>query len=249
MDVPSLVRQAPRIYGSRTAIISEAGILTFAQAWDRGVRLANGLRALGVERGDRVAGLEDNNQGAADLLIGCAIAGAVRVPLYARNARRSHGHMLEQTGAKVVLTDAVYADSVTGLEKEVESLEHVVVRDAGYEDWLAAQSAQDPMTEVDADDWYIIRHSAGTTGPPKGVGYTPHDWLANCRNWFYRLGPLGLDTGGGGAGPLPPRAGWTAWSGTRARSRTRPDTCSCPPGCTARPTCCSARSTRRKCSP
>jgi len=208
MDVPSLMRQATQIYGSRTALISEAGIFTFAQAWDRGVRLANGLRALGVERGDRVAGLEDNNQGAADLLIGCAIAGAVRVPLYARNARHSHGHMLEQTGAKVVLTDAVYADSVTGLEKEITSLEHVVVRDAGYEDWLAAQSAQDPMVEVGGDDWYIIRHSAGTTGRPKGVGYTQHDWLVNCRNWFYRLAPLRLDSVVGHAGPISHASGY-----------------------------------------
>ncbi len=28
--------------------------LTFSQAWERGVRLANGLRALGLEPGDRI---------------------------------------------------------------------------------------------------------------------------------------------------------------------------------------------------
>ena len=106
MDVPSLMRQAVQLYGSRTAIVTEDRTLTFAQAWDRGVRLANALRALGVGPGDRVAGVEDNNLGAADLFIGCAIAGAVRVPLYARNARRSHGHMLAQTAARVVLADA-----------------------------------------------------------------------------------------------------------------------------------------------
>ena len=138
MDVPSLMRQAAQIYGRRTAIITEDRILTFAEAWDRGVRVANGLRALGVRRGDRVAGLEDNNLGAADLFLGCAIAGAVRVPLYARNARRSHGQMLEQTAARVVLSDPAYADTVTGLENEIATLDHVIIRDDRYEDWLAA---------------------------------------------------------------------------------------------------------------
>lgn len=208
MDVPSLMRQAVQLYGDRTAIITEDRTLTFAQAWERGVRLANALRALGVRPGDRVAGVEDNNLGAADLFIGCAIAGAVRVPLYARNARRSHGHMLAQTAARVVLADAAYADTVTGLEQEIPSLDHVVVRDSGYEDWLAGQSAADPMAEVGPDDWYIIRHSAGTTGRPKGVGYTQHDWLVNCRNWFYRLAPLRMSSVVGHAAPISHASGY-----------------------------------------
>lgn len=208
MDVPSLMRQAARLYGSRTAIITEDRTLTFAQAWERGVRLGNALRALGVGPGDRVAGVEDNNLGAADLFIGCAIAGAVRVPLYARNARRSHGHMLAQTAARVVLADAAYADTVTGLEDEIPTLDHVVVRDAGYEDWLAAQPATDPLVEVGPDDWYIIRHSAGTTGRPKGVGYTQHDWLVNCRNWFYRLAPLRMSSVVGHAAPISHASGY-----------------------------------------
>ncbi len=208
MDVPSLMRQAAQIYGGRTAIITEQRTLTFVQAWDRGVRVANALRALGVQPGDRVAGLEDNNLGAADLFLGAAIAGAVRVPLYARNARRSHAQMLEQTAARVVLTDQVYADTVAGLEREIPALEHVIVRDDGYEDWLVAQPAADPMVEVWPDDWYIIRHSAGTTGRPKGVGYTQHDWLVNCRNWFYRLAPLRLSSVVGHAGPISHASGY-----------------------------------------
>src|ERR1700733_7155261 len=135
VDVPSLMRQAMQFNADRRAIITEDGQLTFGQMWDRGVRLANGLIDLGVSPGDRVAGLEDNNLGAADLFLACAIAGAVRVPLYARNARPSHGHMLAQTKAVVVLTDLAYADTVTGLDKEIDTLNHVIVRDAGYEDW------------------------------------------------------------------------------------------------------------------
>jgi acyl-CoA synthetase (AMP-forming)/AMP-acid ligase II len=208
VDVPSLMRQAATLYRDRTALITEDAQFTYAQAWARGVRLANGLRALGVRPGDRVAGLEDNNLGAADLFLGCAIAGAVRVPLYARNARAAHQHMLEQTQTRVVLVDATHADEVKGLDGDIDGLAHILVRDAGYESWLAAQSDSDPLIDVAGESWFIIRHSAGTTGHPKGVGYTQHDWLVNCRNWYYRLPNLQAHSVVGHAGPISHASGY-----------------------------------------
>jgi acyl-CoA synthetase (AMP-forming)/AMP-acid ligase II len=202
------MRQAMTLYRERTALITEDASYTFAQAWERGVRMANGLCALGVRPGDRVAGLEDNNLGAADLFLGCAIAGAVRVPLYARNARRSHQQMIEQTQTRVVVVDGTHADEVKGLDGEIDGLSHILVRDEGYERWLSEQSGNDPVLRVGADDWYIIRHSAGTTGRPKGIGYTQHDWLVNCRNWYYRLPNLQAHSVVGHAGPISHASGY-----------------------------------------
>ena len=126
--------------------------------------MANGLRAAGVQPGDRVAAVEDNTLGAADLFLGAAIAGAVRVPLYPRSSRDAHAVMMGQTGTTLVVAEEPYADAVKGLDREVASLRTVLVRDTAYEDWVAAQSAEDPLVEVAPDDWYIIRHSSGTTG-------------------------------------------------------------------------------------
>lgn len=207
MDVPGLMRQSATLYRDRTALITEHATFTFGEAWARGVRTANGLRALGVAPGDRVAGLEDNNLGAADLFLGCAIAGAVRVPLYARNARQAHHHMIVQTRARVVVVDAAHADEVKGLDDEIEDL-RVLVRDEGYENWLDEQSGTDPELRIGPDDWYVIRHSAGTTGRPKGVGYTQHDWLVNCRNWYYRLPNLAAHSVVGHAGPISHASGY-----------------------------------------
>ncbi|MGQ0624828.1 MAG: class I adenylate-forming enzyme family protein [Sporichthyaceae bacterium] len=208
MDVPSMMRQAVTLNADRPAIRTEEHQLTFTQMWDRGVRLANALIDLGVRPGDRVAGLEDNNLGAADLFLAAAIAGAVRVPLYARNSADAHAHMVSHTGTSVIITDQAYADSVADLPAALDSLRHVVVRDEGYEKWLGGQSDLDPMVEVGADDWYIIRHSAGTTGKPKGTGYTQHVWLVNCRNWFYRLPNLRWDSVVGHAGPISHASGY-----------------------------------------
>lgn len=208
MDVRALMRQAVSFNHDRVAIVTEERTLTFAEMWERGIRLANALRALGVEPGDRVAGLEDNNLGAADFFIGCALAGAVRVPLYPRNSREAHEHMLDHTQCKVVLSDAAYAESVLGLDNEIADLDHVVVRDEGYEGWVAAQNATDPDVPVEGDDWYVIRHSGGTTGKSKGVGYTNHDWLVVCRNWIYPMERLTASSAVGHAGPISHGSGY-----------------------------------------
>ena len=208
MDVTTLMRQAVAYNRDRVAIITEDQTLTFAEAWRRGVRLANALRALGVEPGDRVAGLEDNNLGAADFLVGCAVAGAVRVPLYPRNSREAHQHMIDHTQCKVVVADSSYADSVKGLESETPDLHHVVVRDSGYEAWLAKHDDTDPDVAVTGDDWYVIRHSGGTTGRAKGVGYTHHDWLVVCRNWMYPMERLTTTSAVGHAGPISHGSGY-----------------------------------------
>ncbi len=208
MDVPGAMRQSVALFGDRTAVIAGGRSWTFIEAWERGVRLANGLRELGVQPGDRVASVEDNNIGAADVTLGCAVLGAIRVPLYARNARESHAHMLERTGSRVVLADPVYGPAVTGLEQEIGTLEHVLVRDAAYDEWHAGRSTVDPEIDVDPDSLYVIRHSAGTTGRPHGVGYSHHDWLVTCRNFFYRMPNLEHDSVVGHAAPVSHGSGY-----------------------------------------
>jgi acyl-CoA synthetase (AMP-forming)/AMP-acid ligase II len=190
MDVRTLMRRAANHYANLTAVVHNERNLTFAQAWDRGIRLANGLRQLGVEPGDRVGVLEDNSVEAADLFQGAAIANVVRVPLYPRNGRPAHLHMLGHTNCKVLLVSAEYAHEVAGMENELPDLQHILVRDDNYEDWLSSQSNEDPNVAVSPDDYFIIRHTGGTTGLSKGVAYTHKAWLAAGRDWFYTFPPV-----------------------------------------------------------
>lgn len=208
MDVPSLMRQAARFNKERRALYFEGRSFTYAEAWDRGVRVANALIAWGVRPGDRVAAVEDNNVAAADFFLGAAVAGAVRVPLYARNSRDSHKTMLRSTEAKIVFADAHYMSSVAGLEDELPTLDRTIARDDTYEGWLMSQSGTDPEVRVADDDWFVIRHSSGTSGRPKGVGYSQHGWVANSRNWFFRLPRIDTHTVLAHAAPISHAAGY-----------------------------------------
>jgi acyl-CoA synthetase (AMP-forming)/AMP-acid ligase II len=190
MDVTSLMRRSALLHAGHPAVIHRDRAVPFAEAWDRAVRVANGLLALGLRPGDRIGVLETNSLGAADLFAGAAVAGLVRVPLYPRNARASHVHMLGHTGCRAVVVSDALAGELDDVGTEVPTIEHVLVRDGGYEDWLRAQSADDPLVPVAADDLFVIRHTGGTTGLPKGVAYSHRSWLAAGRDWFYLFPPM-----------------------------------------------------------
>ena len=190
MNVRTLMRRAAQHYSGYEAVVHNETRLTFAQAWQRGVRLANGLLAMGLKPGDRVGVLEDNSVEAADLFQAAAIANLVRVPLYPRNGRSAHTRMLEHTDCRVLLVSENHAHEVDGLTEELVALERIFVRDDGYERWLADQSDVDPDVPVHPNDYFIIRHTGGTTGLSKGVAYTHKAWLAAGRDWFYTFPPV-----------------------------------------------------------
>ena len=208
MDVRTLMRRAAQFYSQRPAVSHGDRTLTFAEAWDRGVRLANGLGGLGLSPGDRVASLEDNVLEAQDFFAGTAAGGFVRVPLYARDSRAAYLHNLTHTGCRALVVDPRYVEDVAGLVDEVPTLEHVIIRDESYEGWLAGQSSVDPDPAIDPDDWYIIRHTGGTTGHAKGVANSHRSWLAAGRDWTYALPPIAVGDSCLHAGPISHGSGY-----------------------------------------
>jgi acyl-CoA synthetase (AMP-forming)/AMP-acid ligase II len=190
MEVRELLRQAAQRYPDRVAVIDEGRATTFAEAWARGCRLANGLLALGLRAGDRIGVLDENSLASVDAFLGAAIANVVRVPLYPRNSRESHRYMLEHTGCRAVIVDQDLADSVAGLEAEVPGLETVLVRDDKYESWLAKFNSGDPDPAIEPADLFVIRHTGGTSGRPKGVPYTHRSWIDASTLVFFNLPPV-----------------------------------------------------------
>ena len=144
LTVTGLMRQSARYNAGRTAIICGERRLSFDEAWKRGIQLANLLLELGLRPGDRVGVLEDNALESQDFFLGSAIAGLVRVPLYARNTPESHSHMLGHTGCRGVVVSAHYAAELQSIVPDLPELQAVLVRDDDYEARLAASSLQDP---------------------------------------------------------------------------------------------------------
>ncbi|MFF6772993.1 long-chain fatty acid--CoA ligase [Streptomyces sp. NPDC012637] len=163
----------------RTALIHGSTTVTYAALHERTTRLAHGLRAAGVRRGDRIAYLGPNHPAFLETLFAAGLLGAVFVPLNTRLAAPEIAYQLEDSGASVLLhspAHATTAETVTGVRTVVEA------GGAAYEELLATGSAEPIDEAVSPDDVCIIMYTSGTTGRPKGAMLTHGNLVWNAVN-------------------------------------------------------------------
>ncbi len=134
--------------------------LTFAQLWDRAGRVAGGLRAAGLQRGDRAAIRLPNGIDWVIAFWGAQLAGVVAVPVNTRFTESEVEYVVSDSGARHVFEP----------EARLPDGDPVVVEDLAPGD-LAA-----------------IFYTSGTTGFPKGAMTSHANFLANTENAFRCIG-------------------------------------------------------------
>jgi acyl-CoA synthetase (AMP-forming)/AMP-acid ligase II len=133
---------------------------TYAELWDRATRVAGGLRAAGVQPGDRVANRLPNGNDWVYAFWGTLLAGAVTVPVNTRFTETEAAYVVSDSGARHVFLPG--EPLVTG--------EPLVVDDQGH-------------TELAG-----IFYTSGTTGSPKGAMTTHENFLSNIETCIRCLG-------------------------------------------------------------
>ncbi len=134
--------------------------VTYGQLWERASRVAGGLRAMGFERGDRVAIVLPNGLDWVLAFWGAELAGLVAVPVNTR---------FKEPEIEYVITDSGAA--------------HVFRPGGGLPDG-------DPVVIEDAEpgDLAAIFYTSGTTGFPKGAMTSHENFLANVENAVRAVG-------------------------------------------------------------
>ncbi|ABD24640.1 AMP-dependent synthetase and ligase [Novosphingobium aromaticivorans DSM 12444] len=161
-------------------------------SWAETVRqvclLAEALRGLGLNPGDRVALVSENRPEwcVADLAI--MAAGLVTVPTYITNTERDHLHILENSGARaVIVSTAKLSQPLLPAALSAPCVEHVIGMEplrqmqAGklsFHDWdtmmtgdaaAARRAVDERLRTVDRADLACIIYTSGTGGSPRGV--------------------------------------------------------------------------------
>ena len=156
--------------------------VTFAELRNEANRVANGLRAMGLEVGDRVALCLPMIPEILAILYGSFKAGLTVVPIFAGFGTGAIATRLEDSGAKVVFT----ADHLERRGKRLPLAEklpetaarRIVVGGASWEEFLAGQPVDGPTLELPSEGRAFILYTSGTTGKPKGVVQTHAGCLA-----------------------------------------------------------------------
>ncbi len=183
----------------KTALIwegepGEVRRLTYAELLAEVQKLANALKSLGIQKGDRVAIYMGMTPELAIALLACARIGAVHSVIFGGFAATAIADRVNDAGCVAILTqDSSYRRGNQVLLKRTvdealhacHTVKHVVVlrrtgcdvhmekgRDHWWHELVENASADCPAEPLDSEDPLYILYTSGTTGKPKGLVHT-----------------------------------------------------------------------------
>jgi acyl-CoA ligase (AMP-forming) (exosortase A-associated) len=160
----------------RLALIQDKHRLTYGDLRMLVRRYAGALHAAGLRRGDRVAILLPKSIEECVAILAVSRAGGVFVPINPLLRPAQARHIVENSDARILLTDAALRDNhgaaMAGLPClsviDIDALDHAAARDA-------------PPSDAIGEDLAAILYTSGSTGRPKGVMLSHRNLIAGTR--------------------------------------------------------------------
>ena len=175
--------------GDRVALRTPGGkvAITWSEYADHVRRLAAGLAAKGVGRGDTVALMMLNRPEAALVDVAAQHLAAIPFSVYNTSSPEQVAYLFGDAGARIAVTQQCFLDTI---RTSGVALDTVVSVDGGegtisLEELEAAGDPEFDFTSawkaVGPSDVLTLIYTSGTTGPPKGVELTHGSMLAQLR--------------------------------------------------------------------
>ena len=149
---------------------------TFGRLRELSNRLANGLQAHGLGRGDRLGVLLPQAPETALCHLAAYKLGAIAVPLFTLFGPDALAYRLKDSGAKAVATNPENLPKLLEIRDQLPDLELVVLCGGPapdgvveFNDLVARGSDRFTPAATNGDDPALIIYTSGTTGPPKGA--------------------------------------------------------------------------------
>ncbi len=212
-----LDRHVKQGLGDKVAIIwegepGEVRKITYKELFEEVCRVANGLKELGIRKGDLVALYMPMVPEAAMAMLACARIGAPHSVVFGGFSSEALRDRLNDGEAKAVITadGGFRKDKIISLKNAVDSalvndscpsVKSVLVvrrtceevafvpgRDYWWHELILNQSVDCPPEQMDSEDRLFVLYTSGSTGKPKGVVHTTSGynlWAHLTFKWIF----------------------------------------------------------------
>jgi benzoate-CoA ligase family protein len=190
-------RQVEAGRGDRTAVLGDAGRLSYTQLRDLAASFAAGLRAVDVRPGERVMFVCSDRPELLAGLLGAWRLGAVAVPVSTMLTAPELARIVADSGARMLVVSPEFAALASQAARSAPALAHLVAVDGAeldaapsapvisWADLLGAGRAQPgaPAAATDADAPALWLYTSGTTGRPKAAMHRHASIRAVCETY------------------------------------------------------------------
>ena len=200
-NLADMVRARAKDRGTAIAFEFEGRQTSFAAFDTRTNQVANGLRAIGVQPGQRIAYLGKNSDIYFELLLGAAKANVVMAPVNWRLAGPEIAFIIGDCQAPVVFVGPELIEQARSISAQLPGVKTFIAAEGGaagwpdYQTWRDGQSGEDPRLAISRQDIAMQLYTSGTTGKPKGA-------MLSHANFFTALD-----------GANDQRPDWNIWTG------------------------------------
>jgi len=190
--------------GNHVALIWEADAprmgktYTYKELLAEVSKAANGMRKLGLKKGDRVTIWLPMIPELAIIMLACARIGVIHSIVFGGFSKEAVKDRIEDSDSRLLFTsdETVRAgkfypkmSDVVQIIDKVPTIEHVIVvkhtgndvahtkKDIWYHDFIDGMSEKCEPEQMDSEDTLFILYTSGTTGKPKGVKHTTAGYI------------------------------------------------------------------------
>ncbi|WAG81074.1 AMP-binding protein [Metapseudomonas furukawaii] len=176
--INAVLQRSTEKYGERKFLDFLGETYSFDDLNRTACRLANGLRALGVSKGQTVVTILDNSADAVCIWFAINKLGAVSVPVNTALKGEFLRHQVSDADSLLVIAESDYAERVASIASKLPKLETLVYRGAVPDlvfdkpllPWtsILSDDSSEPNVDVQPGDLAMLIYTGGTTGPSKG---------------------------------------------------------------------------------
>ncbi|NMG09912.1 long-chain fatty acid--CoA ligase [Brasilonema sp. UFV-L1] len=183
MNIAHHIERGHLLFPDKTALIFENKSFTYKQLNQLTNRVANGLRGLGINKGDRVALFLPNIPEFIISYLGILKIGAVAVSVNVMLKSAEVSYILNDCAAKAIITTELQSEQV--LEADLYELQHILIAEGQANKGITlaqvmeSASEEAHAVEMDRHAPASIVYTSGTTGFPKGATLSHGNIVSN----------------------------------------------------------------------